>query len=228
MADRVWNSILVPSAEQWGLRNTARSGGQSFAGNEQVVESPAARVAASLTIPCNTPAKVLAMRAALALGRAQVWIVGPVEVSRAPWGIDPLVGGAITYAQQDASAAPPYDRAIDVVLRDAAPLNATTLVITRRAGGFLLPGQYLSIGNRLHTIVDLASPNPINPLTEMPVPGDLAVVVRPWTRAAYGAGAPIELGRPVCRMRLASDDTGALQLQLSRLGTVTLDLVEAF
>jgi hypothetical protein len=29
-------------------------------------------------------------------------------------------------------------------------------------------------------------------------------------------------------MRLASDDTGAMELQLSRFGTVTVDLVEAF
>ncbi len=79
MADRLWNPILVPSAEQWSLKNATRTGGQSFSGSEQQTESPAARWAASLTIPCGTQAKVLAMRATLALGRLQVWIVGPVR-----------------------------------------------------------------------------------------------------------------------------------------------------
>lgn len=225
MPDRPWNPILVPSAEQWGLKTATRTGGPSFSGTEQLTQSPAARWAASLTIPCGTPAKVLAMRAALALGRSQVWIVGPVEVPRAPWGVEPWTGGRIAYATQSPSASPPYGRAIDFILGADAPLNATALNLTRQAGGHVTPGHVLSIGHRLHTVVDLLSPDPTHPTAGSAIPGDLVIGIRPWTRDAHAAGTPVKFGRPTGRMRLASDDTGALQL--SRFGTVSLDLVEA-
>lgn len=191
------------------------------------MESPAARMTASLTIPCNTRAKVLAARRVIALGRAQAWILGPVEVRRAPWAIDPLTGGAITYAGQIGGASTPYDRASDFVLGADAGLNATTITVARRAGGRLIPGQFLSIGNRLHTIVDLLSADPTEAGSGLAIPGSITLAIRPWTRAAYAAGASVELARPVGRMRLASDDTGALALQLSQFGSLPLDLVEA-
>jgi hypothetical protein len=227
MADRIWDSVLVPSSEQWGLKGTARTGGQSFSGAEQLVESPTARVTASLTIPCNTREKVLAARRVIALGRSQVWVLGPIEVRRAPWAVDPLTGGKITYARQDGGAATPYDRASDFVLASAALLNTTTITVTRRAGGHVLPGQFLSIGNRLHTIVDLLSGDPTEAGSGLAIPGNITLSIRPWTRADYAAGAAVEFGRPVCRMRLASDDTGDLALQLSRMGSATFDFVEA-
>lgn len=228
MPDRIWDSVLVPSSEQWVPRNTARTGGQSFTGAEQLVESPAARMTASLTIPCNTKAKVLAARRLIALGRSQVWVVGPVEVNRAPWGLDELTGGSITYATQEPGAGQPNGTALDLILRDAAALNATQIVVTRRAGGHIIPGQFLSIGNRMATIVDLLSPDPTDAASGFAVPGDIVLAIRPWTRDTYAAGTAVEMGRPVCRMRMASDDTGALLLQLSKTGTLNLDLVEAF
>ena len=227
MPDRIWDPVLVPSSEQWVPRNTARTGGQSFTGAEQLVESPAARMTASLTIPCNTKAKVLAARRMIALGRSQIWIVGPVVGWRAPWAIDPMTGGAITYAGQDPSAATPYDRASDFVLGADAALNATTLTVTRRAGGHLIPGQFLSIGNQLRTIVDLLSDDPTEAGSGLATPGNIDLAIRPWIKTAFAAGTPVEFGRPVGRMRLASDDTGALSLQLSHTGAVTFDLVEA-
>ncbi len=58
--------------------------------------------------------------------------------------------------------------------------------------------------------------------------GSIGVSIRPWLRADYPAGGVIEMGSPFGTMRLASDDTGAMELQLSRYGTVTIELVEAF
>lgn len=226
MPDRIWDPVLVPSSEQWVPRNTARTGGQSFTGVEQLVESPTARMTASLTIPCNTRAKVLAARRVIALGRTQAWMLGPVEVNRAPWAIDPLTGGAITYAGQISGAAAPYNDASDFVLAADAALNATAITVTRRAGGHLIPGQLLSIGGQLRTIVDLLSDDPTEAGTGLALPGNIGLAIRPWTRAAFAAGTPVEFGRPVGRMRLASDETGALMLQLSRTGTVTFDFVE--
>ncbi|WP_342163084.1 hypothetical protein [Methylobacterium sp. SD21] len=234
MPDRAWNPILVPSAEQWGLKNATRTGGQSFSGVEQLSDSPAARWGASLTIPCGTQGKVLAMRAAIALGRSQVWIIGPVETARAPWFVDPLTGGRISYAMGAADAAtdPAFetnpDTASTLDFRAAGPvaMNATAMTIQRNRGGLLQPGMMFSIGNRLHLLTDLLTPDP-GADAGYAQAGQIGVGIRPWTRADYAAGAPVEFGRPVCRMRLASDDTGALQLQLSRTGSVSLDLIEA-
>ena len=84
-----------------------------------------------------------------------------------------------------------------------------------------------SIGNRLHMIVDLPSGELADPSVQGP-PGAIAATIRPWLRADYADGTPLEFGKPLGTMRLATDDTGAMELQLSRFGTVSLDLVEAF
>lgn len=233
MPDRPWNPILVPSAEQWGLKTATRTGGPSFSGTEQLTQSPAARWAASLTIPCGTPAKVLAMRAALALGRSQVWIVGPVEVSRAPWFVDPLTGGRISDAMgaADAAADPAFETnpdtasTLDFQTATSAPLNSTALTIQRNRGGLLKPGMMFSIGDRLHILTSLLTSDPGADMGYA-LAGQIGVEVRPWTRADYPAGTTVEFGRSTARMRLASDDTGVLQLQLSRSGSVSLDLIE--
>lgn len=232
-----WPTVLVPSSESWRLEGGSRSGGRSLTGAEQVVVGPSARWRATLTIPVHTPAKVLAFRALLAAldGRAGTVLVGPIEVTRAPWFIDPLTGGRITYRRgaRDAAIDPAYDTNpdtsadLDFRVSGAAALNATALTIQRVRGGLLLPGMKFSIADRMHVITALTTLDPADPATGLAVPGTIGIQFRPWLRAAAPAGGLIEFGTPRCVMRLASDDTGALELQLSRYGSVTLDLVEA-
>jgi hypothetical protein len=235
MADRVWPSILVPSSEAWNPnKGAARSGGRSLANQEQVVEGPSGYATASLTIPCNTPAKVKAARVVIALGRSQRWLVGPFEYSRAPWATD-AYGRRITpkllrrpdldgTAFADGGAVAIADTLIPATVTANAAMNATSLAITRPLGtvfredvvsaarGSIEAGMFFSIANRLHLIVDVA--------------GD-TVTFRPWLRADITAGTPINLVSPKGTMRLNSDPDG-LELQLSRTGTLTLDLAEAF
>jgi len=176
------------------------------------------------------------MRAALALGRAQTWLVGPFEISRAPWFIDPLLGGKITYGygRRDAAQDPAFETnpdtssTLDYRTAGAVPMNATAMTIQRNRGGWLAPGMMFSIGDRLHIITALTSADPVDPATGLPVAGQIGIQFRPWLRADYPANTPIEFGRPLATMRLASDDTGAMELQLSRFGTVTVDFDEAF
>lgn len=226
------NSILVPSSESWSVNSGAsRTGGRTFTNQEQAVAGPTGYVTASVTIPCNTRAKVLAMRALLAGldGRAGTLLIGPFEVSRAPWAIDPLTGGKITYCRgaNDAASDPAWalnadtSATLDFRLLQPAGLNATRVAVTRARGGIVLPGQFFSIANRLHLVTSLDVPD-LGGASVFPMD------FRPWLREAHPAGTPIEFGRPICLMRLASDDTGAMELQLSRFGIVTLDLVEAF
>lgn len=230
MADPIiWPSLLVPSSEDWSLRGGTRSGGQTFLGNEQVVASPTARWKSTRTIPCMTRETALAMRRVIALGRSVIWNVGPCENTRAPWNID-LVGGKITYGRAQKNPAIYFwdqSAALDFRLSGAAAMNATTIAIRRNRGGVLEPGMIFSIGNRLHMIVDLPNGELAAPGVQGPA-GTINVTIRPWLRADYDDGTAIEFGTPQGIMRLASDDTGAMELQLSRYGTVAVDLVEAF
>lgn len=218
-----WPGILVPSAEDWSLRGGTRSGGQSFEGNELLVASPTARWKAALTIPAFGRDRICALRRVVALGRSQVWSVGPYERPRAPWPIEPVVGGAVT-DRTPGLAQPPL--AFSLMLDAAA--NAAAIAIRRDRGGLLAPGMIFSIGGRLHVIVGLTTADPADPASGLAIPGGVGVAIRPWLRTDLPAGTPIAFGAPVGTMRFASDDTGALDLQLSRYGTVTLDLVEAF
>ncbi|EIZ83697.1 hypothetical protein WYO_3710 [Methylobacterium sp. GXF4] len=235
MADPLpWPSVLVPSSEDWSLRGGTRSGGQTFQGHEQIVASPTARWRATLTIPCMQREQVMAMRRLVALGRTQAWAVGPIETARAPWNVD-MIGGKITYGRGRKDAAvnlafetgPDTSSSLDFRLAIDASMNGTTLTIQRNKGGVLEVGMLFSIGGRLHILTDLPAGDPGTLGLQGPA-GTIGIGFRPWLRADYTADTPMEFGAPVGLMRLASDDTGSAELQLSRHGTVTLDLIEAF
>ncbi|MHC2087214.1 hypothetical protein [Methylobacterium sp. CM6244] len=237
MASLPWPSVLRIASERWNPnKGTSKSGGRSVTNRELIVVGPTGYVTASLTVPVNRPAEVLAMQALLAGldGRAGTLLVGPRLGARVPWAIDPLTGGRISRCRGDKDAArdPAWDANadtsadLDFRLALAAPLNATTLTIQRNRGGFLIPGMMFSIAGRLHIIIALASPDPAG-AGGLPAPGNISVVVRPWLRADHAAGAVLEFARPLCTMQRASDDDAEIELQLSRFGTVSLDLVEA-
>jgi hypothetical protein len=224
MADPLpWPSVLMPSSEDWSLRGGTRSGGQTFQGNEQIVASPTARWKASLTIPCFKRAQILEMRRVIALGRSQVWYVGPYERGRAPWPYEPIIGGLISDRTPGLSQPP-----IQISLGAESPVNTAVLTPNRASGGLLVPGMLFSINGRLHMITKLNSGNPVAAGSGLAAPGLIEVEIRPWLREGWPEGTPMEFATPLSTMRLASDDTGAMELQLSRYGTVTLELVEAF
>lgn len=103
-------------------------------------------------------------------------------------------------------------------LNASAAAQATTIVINRAIGGDITAGQYLSTpSGRLHIISVVTG-----------IAGNLfTVAIRPPLRAAMSAGTVLEMVAPVCEMRLASDDTGELELQYLKQGQATLDFVEA-
>ena len=226
MADPLpWPSELRPSSEDWSLRGGTRSSGQTFQGQEQIVVSPTARWKATLSIPCFKRAQVLAMRRVLAYGRAQTWFVGPYEFGRAPWNVFSL-GGKIVYGKGIEGGADTA-AALSFALAVGTPLGSPQIQIARVKGGALEPGMMLSIGGRLHIITELAGETG-TPGRQGPPNTLIFANIRPWLRVDHAAGDGIEFGSPVGTMRLASDDTGTMELQLSRYGTVTVDLVEAF
>lgn len=231
MADRPWPAALRWSAAQFQIVSASRSGGPSFQGQEQIVAAPTGRWKASLTIPVADKGygpqvrrdAVLAYRGMVSGGRASIILV-PAHDGRGPAhriGIVPR-GYAVPHSDEAGfSDGVGYGQSFtNAILPTGAALNATEIQIAVPAGLSLLPGMRFSTPDgRLHEISDIAA---------FDGNGVWSVTVAPWLRAAYPAGTAIDFDRPVCRMRLASDETGALSLSLNRFGTSTVDFVEAF
>lgn len=77
-------------------------------------------------------------------------------------------------------------------------------------------GQHFSIGDRLYRI------RTINYIS----PTQAVVTFRPPLREAVTNGARIEFDRPICRMRLATDDEMDLTLALRKFGNPTVNFIE--
>jgi hypothetical protein len=223
-----WPRVLVPASESWHLQNTSRSGGVSLTGSEQVVASGASRWRASLSIPISRDEQVLAWRALVAGldGRAGTVLVGPTDARRAPWGTDAYgrVLSPSLYRRRHLDGTPfadPPDLAeslITATLAAEAAIRAASITIRVTQGSAPSPGNYLEIANRLHIVTAILGQSG----------QDTACQIRPGLRASAAAGAAVRLVSPKCEMRLASDETGDLELQLARFGTVAVELVEAF
>lgn len=226
MSILTWPSVLVPNAEApyWRIIGASASGGPSPLGNDQTIVSPAARWAVSLTIPCNTSAKLLAAQALLSAldGRANYVAIGPVPSMRMPWRIDPETGNPITPGRGTVGGGD-ADPTLDFTLSGNVALNAMTLRVTRTKGGPLKDGMHFSLGGELKQII-------LGGVSDTGDEGSIvAVSFRPWIRleAGYSSGAAVEFGRPLGTMQLASDSAAQLQVDLARTGVLTLDLVEA-
>lgn len=225
-------TLTVIKASRPRLSNPSRGGGPGLDGTEQLVVAPGGgRWTWSVTIQIRTRDDVLDLDAFVLgmAGRAGTAIVPIFDGQRAPWNVYPLTGGFITPAKAayDHAIDPAYDTNPDTTgtlafaLSAPAAMNVTTLAVARATGGVVRPGMFLSIGSEMHVVTALGAPDPGGPAT-------LSVSILPWLRDDHAAGAAVEFARPVCLARLASDDTGRMDLDLLRFGQVTLDFIEAF
>lgn len=231
MADRPWPPALRFSEVMLELRNQTRSGGQSFSGIEPIVVSPTGRWIGAMTVPIadrrhgrpEHQDAVLAWRWMKSGGRAATILV-PAGDGRGPahrLKLVPCRSRGVphsdgSYFSDGSGYGQSYTGA---TLAEPAAMNATQIRINLPAGLEFLPGMRFSmLGGRLHEISDIVAWDG----------GTLWTVrIGPWTTAAWPAGTDLEFDRPVCRMRLASDDTGALSLSLNRFATPTIEFVEA-
>lgn len=223
-------------SEGWRIENASRTGGATILGQQQFSQSPAGRWRGRMQFHCITEDDYLEVDGFLAAldGSANTFYLGPIDWRGRPWNEDALTGGKITPALAAASAAvdPAYDLnpdttgALNFTLAEAAPLNATSLLIQRNKGGALKRGQYLSLGGRLHIITGLLSVDPVDE-AGTPAPGTVRVSIRPWLRMDYPAGQFIEFARPAGLVRLAPDAAPMLERTTSPLSDLPLDFVEA-
>lgn len=224
-----WPPILIPSRVSWRMENASRSGGASITGAEQVIASDAGRWRSSFTFPVVREEWIVSLRGFIAAldGRA-----GEVEVPVFDYytakdingrRLSPREGAALNDRGDgplffDNSAFGQLSETLVTVAANAA-LRATRITVTAEAPWMVpRPGQYFGIGTRLYMAVRVYRATEESPWT---------VDFRPPLRAAVTAGEKVITDRPVCTMRLASDDGGALDLDLGRFGSTTLEFVEA-
>lgn len=99
----------------------------------------------------------------------------------------------------------------------AAPLRATQIDIELPDTTGLRPGQYFSIGERLHQVQAHWQPEV----------GVHRIMFVPPLREAVVAKASIEIERPVCRMRMVTETEGLFEQLLDPLPVVTVQFAEA-
>lgn len=104
----------------------------------------------------------------------------------------------------------------NIVLAGNVAARAVSANITVEYGGQLEPGQFFSLGERLYRVRTAVYSTPTS----------AAITFRPPLREAATAGDLLEIDRPVCRMRLASDDAMDLELALRRFGSPTVNFIE--
>lgn len=100
-------------------------------------------------------------------------------------------------------------------LADPAPLRATTIRVTAANTTGIRPGQYFSVGERLHRVQHHWQ-------TE---DGVSNLMIQPPLRQPLNQAALI-LDRPVCLMRFATEDEGQFDQLLDRMPRVTCRFVE--
>lgn len=103
-----------------------------------------------------------------------------------------------------------------ITLASPAALRATELSLTLNDSTGLRPGQFFSLGDRLHRVQHHWQPG-----------NGHRVMIEPPLRAAAPAGAVLEIAKPVCRMRMTSETEGLFDQSLNRLPSVTVNFMEA-
>lgn len=250
-----WN--LSQSKAVWHPVNVSRSGGASLNGSEQIIQSNSGHWGCSLEIPVYHEEKILAYRAFIAgmEGRGTEILVPcmskfrPVDFNGRMFPMEnaaPLVLSELAGFGQTETAV--------MWTAEPAAMGSRQLFIRHPQQPPLRPGHYFGIGDRLHLISAAWSVDQervsaggseltfgSDALTygaEALLYGDQMATVSgenlqgirfwPALREATPAGAPLILGRPVCKMRLAADDSGMLDLEHDLYGTASLEFREVY
>ncbi|MGO1079723.1 hypothetical protein [Inquilinus sp. CA228] len=223
---------LKMTTEMWRIDARTRSGGETITGREQIVHSGLGRWVADVTFAAHDPASIRLLRALVAKlqGRLNAVSIGPCDCFSAPDSV-PLVHG-IPYDDQSfhtdgagfvQGGTPPV--VIEEVTNIQALAGAYSVKIM--IGSTIAPipeGVYIGLTGRLYMVVGYTE------LENETAQLDLLPRIRPSTSdptVAIPVDETVLWCGARCPMRLATDDSGSLQLQLARYGTATLSMVEA-
>lgn len=223
-----WPPLLFPREAEFFPATQTVSGGQSISGSEQVISSGGAgRWRAVMSVPVRGEERVLALRAMLAglEGRLGTILVPKwdrfrqrdingrrfSEVGATAYG-DCSLNFDLSGWGQDEN--PPASTG------ESSALGSTQISVNYAPGiDGVRPGQYFGIGPRLHIVQQVWAEDE-----------EGASTIRFWPplRSAVEEGTAVILDRPVCLMRLASDDAGQTVLTRRAHGVAQLEFVEAY
>lgn len=104
-----------------------------------------------------------------------------------------------------------------ITLAAAASLRATQLSLNLFDTTGIRPGHKIGIGERMHRVLSHWEPSA----------GAHRILIDPPMRTAAGAGTRLEIERPVCLMRFASEAEGTIDHTPNAAKTATVNFVEA-
>lgn len=209
-----WDTNALPfHSVMFARKNLSRSGGLTFSGIEQVVQSSTDFWEAKVTLKIRRRSQVLAYRSyhAQNWGRAGQWIIpacgGFNEFGmEASWGSD---WGSDFQPVSDTDVAA-HSVGGTAKLAHSITFHMDDITLTPVAG------VYFSIGDRLYLIGTLTASGG----------GSYTATFAPGLRADAPAGTLITFSNARCTMRLAQDDVGQLDLDMLRFSDVSLSFVE--
>lgn len=213
-------NVLTPNAVSFipNFRNTG--GSPSLSGASQIIGSAAGLWEANLVSVSLRNAAHVVLWESIEIqleGRLNSILVPIMEGKRQPFGAAGPYG-AIPHSDgaffSDGTGY--YQSAIIALLGAPLARGATTAVINVLYGRELQPRDYFSIGDRLYRVKTVEDVN-----------GQFNTV-KFWPRAreAAAAGDIIEFDRPHCKMRLKTDTEMAVDKDLSKFASPTIQFVE--
>jgi hypothetical protein len=175
-------------------------GGIALTGKEPVIDSGVGYWRIVLgAIPVKNRTNILIWRSleAQAEGRGRTFAIPIYDGKRAPWPDIP--GGAI-----------------DAESVSDVQAGATTIQIFPIDIGDISVGMHFSVADRLYRITRVDGESSL-----------FDCQIWPSVREAFPAGMTLEFRRPLCRVRLASDDGMSLELDQHKRAEATVEFVEA-
>lgn len=221
-------ALLRPLSGGYSPSVTSLSGGQSLGGFEQTASQMGDRWRASFSFRINTSVSLMALRTFVAQMRGRQGSVRlPVfDRARAPWAIDQAgrqKSPALMRARSldgTVFADPPNfnDTLISAAVAAVGLLNDTRISVAVSVGGVPEPGQFFSLGSRLHVIESVEGDGPY------------LLGIWPWLREDVAIDDPVNFTSPSCEMKFETDEQGVdalLGAEQMRFANVTLRFVEA-
>ena len=215
--------LAMAQAAQFWLEGQSLDPQQSISGAETITPTMRGRWLASCGFALKTEAQRLQWQAFLAQmeGRLGTTLV-PVRsrfrpVDRDGHGMSFCDTATIAGAQTWEHFGFAGTDVARVIVAAAAPLRATQIDVTLPNSTGLRPGQYFSIGERLHRVQSHWQPGG----------GVHRLMIQPPLRQAVSAGARVEIERPVCRMRMTTETEGLFDQSMDVLPTVTVNFQES-
>lgn len=218
-----WDYRLAPKAVAFNLRGQSISGPPSLSGRSQIWGYDEGFWEARLVgVNAAGPERVNAYRAMVAkCAGGSVAVRVPVfDLDQAPW---PLPGGAAANLIEDGEfddgtlfddGTGFFEYAIEVEMAAPAEAGASQIHVTVTTAGTISEGMFFSIDDRLHRIREKLS--------------DTSWLIVPKLREDVAQGTLLNFDRPVCRMRLANENSADLTLDFGRNGFPDMHFIEQF